>query len=259
MTVHNEHGRLREVVMCEPVHFSLQAINVMAESFLTKQEHPQAQAITEENRRLRQAYQAAGIEVHLLEADPKVPYQVFTRDVGVMTSRGMLVGGLREDCRRAEVDTCLASLAMPLWQVSAPQGAYLEGGDLMYLDDRHMAVGVGARTNAAGAAWACEHLHEKGIDTFIVEFDPRYLHLDMIFNVVGDGFALAHVEALPQTFCRMVCEELGFDLLPMDDETVFSFGAHRMALDLHTVLSPANNTKVNKMLIKRGFPVVEVS
>ena len=102
MTVKNEFGKLRSVLLCKPVHFALQPINVIAEGFIRQGALPSQDKVLREHEGFAQALAEAGVEIVWADPDPDLAYQVFTRDVGVMTPRGVLLGTFYEDVRHGE-------------------------------------------------------------------------------------------------------------------------------------------------------------
>ncbi len=61
-----------------------------------------AELARSQHRELVAAYESAGVEIHFLETDPALPYQVFARDSSVITPAGAVVTQLKQQWRRGE-------------------------------------------------------------------------------------------------------------------------------------------------------------
>src|SRR5947208_678979 len=93
-----------------------------------------------------------------------------------------------------------AAAAFPRVRPAHPGGRLpAEGGDFVSLGTDHAAVGLGARTEPAALAELARLLGPE-VELVPVRFEPRFLHLDMIFNLVAERLALACVDALPPEF-----------------------------------------------------------
>jgi N-dimethylarginine dimethylaminohydrolase len=195
-----------------------------------------------------------------VEPDTCLPYQVFTRDIGVTTPHGVLLGVLREEVRKSEKAQAAAALSnhVPIWRSTEPgPGITFEGGDYMYVDGTRVALGIGARTTLAAAEWLRTLGPELGVEIIPVPFNSRFLHLDMIFNVVGERVCIICKAALPDDFVKQV-QNWGFEMVEVPTEDVFRLSCNLLALDEGVVLSPARNTAVNMQLRALGFEVIEV-
>jgi N-dimethylarginine dimethylaminohydrolase len=260
MGVTSEYGKLRSVLLCEPTYFQLEPINVIAREFIRKGQLPAREQVECEHQRMAQAFVDFGTEVVWVEPDPRLTYQVFTRDIGVTTRDGVLLGTFREKVRWGEEAKAAEVLVhyVPVYRrIEAGEGIAFEGGDYMYVDDHTVALGIGARTTPKGAEIVIEAGSEQGVEVIPVHFDPKYLHLDMIFNVVGERVCVICKEALPYDFLKKV-EQWKFETIEVAPEEVFRLSCNLIALDRGMVMSPARNTEVNQQLKALGFEVIEV-
>ncbi len=258
--VRNEYGKLRSVLLCRPEFFELQPINEIAKEHLRKGERPDKKRVLEEHAEFVKAIEEQGVSVVWVEPAKEFPYQVFTRDIGVTTPEGVLLGSFRYPVRRGEERIALRALEpnFKLWkEIGSLSGIYFEGGDFIYLNSRMAAVGTGARTNAEGARRISKLLREIGLEVIPVSFEKRYLHLDMVFNVVAEKVAVLCPEALPENFLKLI-RKLNFELIEETPEGVFKLNCNLLALDSGLLLSPLNNKGVNRRLKTLGFRVIEV-
>jgi len=258
--VTDEYTQLRTVLLCQPDHFRLQPINEIAKGFIRQGVCPDPARVQREHREFAAALEASGVEILWVESRPTMPYQVFTRDIGVTTPQGVLLGRFFEPIRRGEETIAARILEREalLWRkLKNAEGVAFEGGDFMYLDQRTAALGLGARTTRAGAEQVQSALAEIGIEVILIPFPSRYLHLDLIFNVVGERVAVACPQALPDEFLRLV-RKRGFTLIEEPPEGAFRLNCNLLAVNKGTVISPAANAEVNRRLRSLGFEVIEV-
>ncbi|MBL7065651.1 MAG: nitrate reductase [Anaerolineae bacterium] len=256
----NGYGKLRRVLLCRPDYFELQPINEIANEFIRRGERPNPRRVQREHREFAAAIEATGAEIVWVEPQPAMPYQVFTRDVGVTTRDGVLLGCFFQPVRQGEEEATVRALEgdVPLWRrVKKADGVAFEGGDFMYLDERTAALGMGARTTRAGAECVRAIMAEIGVEVIPVPFDPQYLHIDMVFNVVGERVAVACLPVLPDGFVKLV-RERGFELIEEPPRGVFRLNCNLLAVDDGVVISTASNTGVNSRLRALGFKVIEV-
>jgi N-dimethylarginine dimethylaminohydrolase len=126
--------------------------------------------------------------------DPLTNVQ-YTRDTAVTTARGVVLTRLRSLQRQFEVELlafCFEKLGMPVvGAIKAP--GFLEGGDF-FMAGRVAFVGVGMRSNAEAAQ---QLMDGDLLGTRYValvrddyERDQARMHLDCMFNIVGDDVCL---------------------------------------------------------------------
>jgi N-dimethylarginine dimethylaminohydrolase len=248
------------VLLCEPRYFRFMPSNETAKAYLARGESVDLQRARREHADLARALAEAGAEVVWLEPQEDLPYQVFTRDLGTATAAGALLGQLRWDFRQREIEVARAQIAryIPIWkQVPADEGAIFEGGDFMYLDSHRAALGIGARTTEAGAQWVQTFLRELDVEVIPVPFDPRFCHLDMIFNVVAERVCVACPQALPEAFLARLRQER-WEIVETTPDDVLNLLGNLFAVDQGVVISPQHNARVNRALQALGIRVIEV-
>lgn len=122
----------------------------------------------------------------------------FTRDIGVCIGRGMLVSSMSMPFRQRET-----LLVHYIWQYhpsfrenQTPKwydnslGYGIEGGDVLVLSDRVLAIGYSERTSL-GAVEALAHtLFTQGYEKILLFHLPknrRFMHLDVLFTMVDQN------------------------------------------------------------------------
>lgn len=250
-----EYALLRTVAVCRPTYFALhEPINLIQADQVAAGAQIEPERAETCHALLRAELTAAGARLVEISADPRFPYQLNTRDAGLGVPRGYLSGRFRLSIREGEeVLASQAAAAAGASPLGAIESGAFEGGDFVALDQQHAAVGLGGRTNHEGFVELQRLLGEEQ-QLLAVPFDPRYLHLDMIFNVIGKRFALACREALPADFLKRL-RSLGFRLLDISPAEVFQHGCNVLALGDDRILSHAANVRINSLLRGEGFHV----
>ena len=249
-----EYAPLHAVAVCRPTYFALQEpINLIQAEQVAAGVQIEPERAEACHALLRAELSAAGVRLVEVTADQRYPYQINTRDAGLAVPRGYLSGRFRLPIRQGEERLARQAAAAGAAPLGAIESGALEGGDFVAIDQQHAAVGLGGRTDQAGFR-ELQRLLDAEERLLAVPFDPRYLHLDMIFNVIAERFALACPEALPADFLERL-RSLGFRLLAISPAEVFQHGCNVVALGDNRILSHAANVRVDRLLRGEGFKV----
>jgi N-dimethylarginine dimethylaminohydrolase len=153
----------------------------------------------------------AGATIHWLPDEDDLADSVFTHDPSLVTDAGAVILNMGKPLRRAEPALhrrLYEDLGIPiLGQLEGE--ATVEGGDCVWVDRRTLAVGRGARSNAAGIARLGEILAPLGVE--VLGFDLPYwqgaeacLHLMSVISPLADDLALVHLPLLPYAFHELL-------------------------------------------------------
>ena len=254
----NEHGRLRKVLLCKPTYFEWEPINEVAKKNILEKKFDHKKAL-EEHEELASALRSAGVEVLYIEPSRPHHYMVYSRDFGKGLDGGVLMGRFRMPVRMGEDDLYeryLRDNGVPvLGQVACGS---LEGGDIHFLDSNTMAIGVGARSSIEGVNSIKEFLEPKGIEVLPVDFEYRYLHLDLLFVVLAERACLVCKEGLPGDFLGLL-ERKRFEMIEVSASEAMELKNNVLSIDGKTILSFKENADVNKRLRAHGFEVLDPS
>lgn len=149
---------------------------------------------------------------------------VYVHDPVVMTGQGAVLCRMGKPARRGEDDAFaewFASAGVPvIGRIHAP--GILEGGDVVWLDRRTVAVGQGYRSNAAGIAQLRTILGDAVDDVLAVPL-PHWtgaadcLHLMSLLSPVDTNTAVVYSRLLPVPFREYLIER-GWRLVEVPDE-----------------------------------------
>jgi len=251
-------GELKQVLLCSPTYLNLSPINKIAEDWLEKGEQIDQQKCLSEHQQLIDIYEQNGINVEVLAPTENLSSQVFARDFGFNIKEGYVLGRFKEEIRHAEsllYAEKLAELGVPI--IATCHEGVLEGGDFWQLDEKTLAIGTLQRSDEKGIQSIREQLEPLGYTIIAVNSKPEYLHLDMIFNIVGEKTAVTYYDGLPQEF-KNYLDEAGYDLIKIEEAGVFKHFCNLQALGNKRIISLSANTEVNAQLRERGFTVFEL-
>lgn len=249
---------LKKVLLCRPDYLSLAPINKIAAEWLEKGVVIDQVLALKEHDALIEIYKKNEIEVEILEPTKDLTSMVFARDFGFNLKEGVVLGNFKEKIRQDETNLYaqkLEELGVPI--IARCTEGIVEGGDFWQLDETTLAIGKLQRSNAIGIDNLRKQLEKYGYDIIEVRSDPRYLHLDMIFNIVGKKTAVAYWDGLPKEFQDYLIKN-DYDIIRIDEAGVFKHFSNLQALGNRKVISLKANKDVNNELVIRGFEVFEL-
>ena len=140
----------------------------------------------------RDALLRLGLRVLRLPADPACPDCCFVEDTAVVLDELAVLAAPTPVSRRPEVPAIAGALAEYRELAHLPEGAHLEGGDVLRLG-RVLYVGLSSRTNQAGIV-ALAHAVEPFGYRIVPVAVSGCLHLKSAVTAIGDEAVLANPE-----------------------------------------------------------------
>ena len=207
---------------------------------------------------------ATGARIDFLPADERTNLDsIYARDASIVCPSGVILGRMGKRLRREEAaaqKAAFRTLGIPIvGEITEP--GYLEGGDVVWLDDRTIAVGRGYRTNANGILQLRAFLGDS-IDELIVVPLPHWrgpgdvLHLMSLISPVDRDLAVVYSPLLPVPF-RETLIERGYALIEVPDEEFDTMGTNVLALGPRECVVLAGNPKTRSALEAAGARVTE--
>jgi N-dimethylarginine dimethylaminohydrolase len=221
---------------------------------------PDAQRIAAEHEGLRDALEAAGAEV--VVAPPAAdgnPDAVYVYDPAIVAEAGAILLRPGKEGRRGEIDSMRADFAAAGVPVAAEltEPAVAEGGDTLWLDERTLIVGLGYRTNEAGATQLAEAMPD--VEVITVDL-PHYhgrsevMHLMSLISPLDDDLALAYLPLMPVRLVELL-EQRGIALVEVPDEEFESMGCNVLALGPRVALALDGNIETRRRMEAAGADV----
>lgn len=251
-------GVLRKVLLSRPDYLALAPIDKISCDWLDKGITIDRDKALHEHDQLIDIYRSNGIEVEILEPVKGLSSMVFARDFGFNLKEGFVLGRFKESIREPESEKYAARMeALGVPMIARCTEGCIEGGDFWQLDEKTLAIGKLQRSDEKGIDNIRQQLAPLGYEIMEVESNPNYLHLDMIFNIVGKKTAVAYWEGLPKHFQDYLTDH-GFDIIRIEEEGVFKHFSNLQALGNNRVISLKRNVHVNRQLREKGFEVFEL-
>ncbi|MFM1651644.1 dimethylarginine dimethylaminohydrolase family protein [Brevibacillus sp. B_LB10_24] len=139
--------------------------------------------------------------------------------------------------------------------------AVADGGDLVWLDDRTLAIGRGYRTNDE-AIRQIKEMTKGVVDEYIVvplphdQGEAECLHLMSIISLVDADLAVVHSRLMP-VFFRQSLIERGIQLIEVPEAEYQNLGCNVLALAPRVCVMLSENPYTKQQLIEAGATVYE--
>jgi N-dimethylarginine dimethylaminohydrolase len=251
----NSHGPLRKVLLCPPDYYEELTISEIAQRSVEAGDKVDLLLARAMHAELVDALSGAGVGIFWEEAQPEHHWQVYTRDFGVNTPCGPLIGRFKYEARWGDEEYAIAAFdALSVKTCGRVTRGAVEGGDSWMLDEKTLVIGSGNRSTISGIGNAAEIMKPLGVEVMPVEFLAKWNHLDMIFSVIAERACLYCREALPGEFVTYL-ESRDWELIAVPLDEVMKTGCNVLALGDARILSFAENGIVNRMLEADGFTV----
>lgn len=229
----NMHAPLRRVLMHRPD----EAFAVDDPAAWHYAHQPDLAAAQAEHDALAALLRTSGAEViYADEPQPDRADAIFTFDPALITDAGAIILSMGKDLRRGEEDAmarALGAAGVPV--IARLKGeARAEGGDLLWVDERMLAVGQGYRTNAEGLRQLDAELSPMGVEVLPVPL-PYFtgpeacLHLLSLISIVDERLAVVYLPLLPVPFVQEL-ERRGFTLIEVPEAEFATMGPNVLAV-----------------------------
>ena len=253
-----EYGRLRQVLLGPPENFRWLPTSAISKATLESGARFDSELARAQHRELVSAYETAGVEVHRLEGDPALPYQVFARDSSVMTPWGALVTQLKQPWRRGEYAPVIRfyeGAGIPIWKMITA-GA-IEGGDVTIVEPGCMLIGNGEeRTEIAAARQLAGWLEAEGWEVRIEPIPGQFVHIDVLVSILAPKLAAVCVESASGGLVAWLRAK-GFEILEVSTADAFTLGVNAISLGDERVISTAGSARLNGQMRSLGLEVLD--
>ena len=176
---------------------------------------------------------SSGAEIHFLPVDDTISLDsIYTHDPCVVTNGGVILCTMGKKDRLPEsaaMENYFQSIDVPiLGRIEAP--GTLEGGDVVWIDERTVAIGEGYRSNAEGIRQLRELLGNL-VDEVISVSLPHWtgpggcMHLMSNVSPIDHNLYLVYSRLLSVSF-RQYLIERGINLVEVPDEEYNSMGCN---------------------------------
>jgi dimethylargininase len=214
---------------------------------------PDAARLAAEHEGLCAALEEWGAEVVVGEPSPSGNVDaVYVFDPALTSDGGAILLRPGKESRRDEVAAIRADLEANGIRIAAELTAPAlgEGGDMLWLDETTLVIGLGYRTNATGAAQIAVAL--PTVDVVTVDL-PHHrgrgevLHLLSLISPLDHDLALVYLPLMPVRLVQLL-EERGVGTVEVPDEEFESMGCNVLALSPRVVLALDGNRETRGRL-----------
>jgi len=196
---------------------------------------PDLGAAIDEYERFLEILRSSGAAIHQLPRTPETTLDsVYARDASIVSPKGLILCRMGKRARQSEPhaqEQAFRAMTPPVpvaGHINAP--GLLEGGDVVWLDDRTLVVGLGYRTNAEG--------------------------INQLRAIVGESVDVVYSRLLPVPFRQLLLDR-GYRLIDVPDEEFDSMGCNVLALSPGRCVMVAGNPKTRAALEQTGVDVTE--
>jgi dimethylargininase len=205
----------------------------------------------------------AGVQLIMQEPDNTGRLDsIFVYDSSMVTDEGAILTNPGKEIRRVEVDyaeSLYNNLGVPV--IGRITGdATLEGGDVFWLDNNLLAVGIGYRTNATGADQLATFVRPQDIQVIRTELPHWHgpdecLHLLSLISPVAERTAVVYAPLISTPFMQLL-QALDWTLINIPEEEFATQGTNSLALAPGKVLMLEENRGTRQLLEQAGIEVL---
>jgi len=202
-----------------------------------------------------------GAEVEIAPALEGQVDAVYMHDPLLMTARGGIPLRMRKPARAREPVHAreeLERLGVPILG-ALPEGAYADGGDRFWLDERTMAIGLGHRTNRAGARAVAALAAPEGVE--VEAYDMPYdrgpahvLHLQSFLSAVTADLCVVFEPLAPVRLLDDL-RERGMTWIAIGEDDYDAMGCNVLAVRPGVVVVVDGVPAVRRALERAGVEV----
>ncbi len=264
-TSHSEFGKLKSVFIkgvkeafINDLHLEK---NWQGLNYLSK---PDFNKAFEEYQSFESILAQSGTDLHYLPQNDKVNMDsIYCRDASIATNHGIIICNMGKSGRvhepRAEKEAYEMYQMKILGEIKSP--GTIEGGDVAWLDENTLAVGLTYRTNEEGIKQLKDLLSPHGVNIMVVPL-PHYkgpsdvFHLMSILSPVDDNLAVVYSPLMPIAFRNELLNR-GIELVEVPGEEFESMGCNVLATAPRKCILVKGNPKTREALENAGCKVLE--
>jgi N-dimethylarginine dimethylaminohydrolase len=224
---------------------------------------PDLRIAQEEHDALVEILRHSGSEVVYHDAHlPKAADAIFVHDPAIVTDAGAIILRMGKELRRGEeeaIAACFNRMGIPI-HAHLEGDALAEGGDLMWIDNDILAVGLGFRTNIEGLKQLAAALEASGAGVTPVPLPygdgpDACLHLMSLISMLDRDLAAVYIPLLPVPFVELL-HERGVQFVEVPKQEFPTMGTNVLALAPRRCLMLEGNPITKKRLEAVGCEVL---
>ncbi len=265
MTYQSETGRISKIILkhVNEAFIGEQVIDRQWE-MLNYNGRPDFSRAVDEYERFVEFLRATGIDVQFLAEDSRTNLDsIYVRDASVICDKGAILCNMGKGARRGEpaaIEEAYKAAGFRILGSIKGQGL-LEGGDVVWIDERSIIVGQGYRTNAGGIR-QMKNLLSDCLDEVIIAQLPHWrgpsdvFHLMSILSPVDHDKALVYSPLMPAVLRQLLLAR-GYRLIDVPDDEFETMACNVLAIAPSKCLMLSGNPKTRALLEKADVEVHE--
>ena len=204
------------------------------------------------------------VEILYIPEDKKTSLDsIYTHDPMFMTPNGAVIGNMGKKQREPEtlmMKNYLDEIGIPIFGEIDNEGT-LEGGDVIWVNDKTVAVGLTYRTNNEGINQLRKILSSISVDLICVDL-PHWngpvdvLHLMSLISPLKEDLFLIYEKLLPVGFLKLL-NNLDIKTISIADEDYDTLGCNVLPLSTTKCLITNGNYRTTKIIEDNGIEVIE--
>lgn len=187
---------------------------------------------------------------------------LYVRDTSLVLEAGAIITNLGKDARipeNAAVKAHFESINIPIMGEITGEGR-LEGGDVIVLNSKTMVVGIGYRTNQAGADQLRDIVKDIKMEVLAIDL-PHWegpedvFHLMSFISPLDKDLAVTYSRPMPVRFRNWLLDK-GLKLIDIEESEYSSLACNILAIAPSKCLMVEGNPKTQNKLEKAGVEVI---
>lgn len=197
-----------------------------------------------------------------MERCPELADSIFVHDPALVTDQGAIILRMGKELRRGEeaaIEKTFNLLGIPTYHKYQDKSLIAEAGDMLWLDEKTLAIGHGFRTNDLGIKFLEFHMKPLGVN--IISIDLPYdqgkdacLHLQSLISLVDHKIAVVYKKLLAVHFIQYL-ERRGFTLINVPEDEYARMATNILTIRPKVCVTLEGNNKTKEMLEAVGCTV----
>ncbi|MBL6779206.1 MAG: dimethylarginine dimethylaminohydrolase family protein [Rhodobacteraceae bacterium] len=251
----NETDPLTDVLLGSPAHLFHRATSSLSRKYL-RDSPCDIQIAQAQHAELVSAYHHYNVNVHMLDPEPELTMQVYSRDSSVMTPYGAIITAMANWWRRGENYAAIRAyekLGIPIYDM-VTAGTF-EGGDFNVIEEGCVLIGCGgARTQEEGARQVASWFEAEGWEVRLAFFDEYYVHIDLMVVPIAEKLTAVCLDCTEPGIVEWL-KAKGHEIIDVPFRQTMELGCNLMSLGKDRVIVPKASTTLSENLKARGFDV----
>lgn len=252
--VDSEIGCLRAALLASVENFELHLPINVTQNYYYSYAPPRLDILIKQQKMFIDVLKTFGVKIYLAKPRPDSPNQINIRDVATVVNDMLIICSMKETLRQNEpkaINSLIEILDSPIMQVNA---GFVEGGDII-LDADTLYVGISERTDYKGVEWLEENFGQR-FKVQALQLNPHFLHLDVVFNIIGDNMSLIYSPAFKDSTLRILKKRYKFIEVTKDEQ--FTLATNVLSLSPNIVISNEIHKRINNILEEQGKDVIKI-